>query len=451
MGAIEVPINNNNRGKFLQHVINNSDSQTLVIDSHYLDRLADISQNIPVLKSIFIRGEIRSELSFLGRFDKIMFESLYTFSDENPGILVGPNDVWSIMYTSGTTGPAKGVVLTHNYAFEFTMTLIKYMKTTRDDIQYCCWPMYNLTGQCETSMRAFLSDGKLALTPRFSASRFWDDARRYGCTEFVYFGGVIAILWKLPPKEEDANNPIRAGFGGPTPKEIHREFERRFNLNLVEIYGSTEAGFPLFNPYEERRVGSCGLPTDGYDVIIVDEEDNILSPNQTGELLVRPKRPHAIFEEYYKMPEATIKAFRNLWFHTGDMAYQNEGGYFYFVGRKKDSIRRRGQNISSSELEEVINMHPSVLESSAIGVPSELGEEDVMVFIVLKDRRTLDYIDFIKFCEKKMPYFMIPRYIEVVEHLPKTGTDRVEKYKLKERGLSEKTWDREKIKYNLER
>jgi crotonobetaine/carnitine-CoA ligase len=452
IGAIEVPVNTNYKGEFLHYMIEDSDAQTLILDSEYLDRVSVIAQDLSYLKNLIIRDHVSdSEPSISPGLSVTSFESLRASPVQQPQVLVKPTDIWSIMYTSGTTGPAKGVVLCHNYAFEFTITLIRYNRTTEVDVQYCPWAMYNLTGQCETSMRAFMTDGRVALTKRFSVSRFWDDVRRYGCTEFVYFGGVLRFLWNQPPKPDDADNPMRSCFGAPTPKDIHREFEKRFDVKLIEMYGSTEVGFPLFNPYEERRPTSCGLPTEGYEVAVMDNDDNFLPPNQVGELVVRPKRPHMILNEYYKKPEATLEAFSNLWFHTGDLVRQDEEGYFYYVQRKKEAIRRRGQNISSLELETILNTHPDIIESAAVGIPSEFGEEDVMVFIVVKEGHRLDHLDLMHFCEERMPYFMVPRYVEFVDDLPKTGTAKTEKYKLKERGLGPNTWDREKVGYQVKR
>ncbi len=202
---------------------------------------------------------------------------------------------------------------------------------------------------------------------------------------------------------------------------------------------------------EPRRPGCCGRPAPDAEVRIVDDDDNPLGPHQTGEIVMRPREPYTMMSEYYKLPEETLRAFRNLWFHTGDLGYTDEDGYLYFVGRKKEAIRRRGENISAFEVESIVNQHPSVLESAAIAVPSELSEDDVKIVVVLKDGERVRPEELIKFCEDRMAYFMVPRYVEFRDELPKTPTQRVEKYKLQVEGHGPQTWDREKAGYRLSR
>ena len=300
-------------------------------------------------------------------------------------------------------------------------------------------------------MNAVVADCQIVLSDRFSASTFWDEIRQYGATQFNYLGAVMTILSKQPPRENDADNPVRICIGAACPPDVMKEMEERFGLICLEGYGLTEAGIFTHWTVDDRRPGSCGkIVEEFYEAKLVDDEDNEVTVGQTGEIIVRPKAPFIMMSEYYKMPEKTLESYRNLWFHTGDWARKDEEGYFYFVDRKKDALRRRGENISSFEVEKVINSNPKVLESAVFAVPSELGEDEVKANVVLKPGETLPPEELIKYCSDRMAYFAVPRYLEFVADLPKTPTARVEKYRLREAGITENTWDREKagIKVN---
>ncbi len=256
----------------------------------------------------------------------------------------------------------------------------------------------------------------------------------------------MPILTKQPVRPNDSDNPVRIAIGAACPPEVMEEVEKRFAIKCLEGFGMTEIGIPIQIKAGEKRKGSCGRAMDIYDVKLFDEYDNEVPTGQIGEIAFRPKEPHTMMLEYYNMPEKTLDSYRNLWFHTGDLAKKDEDGYFYFVDRKKDSIRRRGENISSFEVERAVNSHPDVLESAAVAVPSELGEDEVKICVVLKPGCTLTAKELIEYCDERMPYFAVPRFVEFMDSMPKTPTERVEKYKLKQEGITENTWDREKEK-----
>jgi crotonobetaine/carnitine-CoA ligase len=257
-------------------------------------------------------------------------------------------------------------------------------------------------------------------------------------------GATLTMLHKRERSADDADHAVRLAWGVPVP-EFAPEFEQRFGLRLVEAYGSTDAGVPIYEPLDQpRRPGSCGRAIGAYDVRLFDDHDLEVTPGHIGEIVVRPREPSLISDGYYGMPEATIASRRNLWFHTGDLARCDEDGYFYYVGRKSDSIRRRGENISAFEVEEVVKLHPEVLDAAAYGVPSELSEEDVMVAIVPRSGATeIDLAELVEFCRLRMAGYMVPRYIDVVDELPRTPTEKIEKRRLQERGVTATTWDRE--------
>jgi crotonobetaine/carnitine-CoA ligase len=291
----------------------------------------------------------------------------------------------------------------------------------------------------------------MVLADRFSASRFWDDVRHYGATQFNYLGGVIPILAKQPPKPDDLDNPVRIALGAGCPQTVMEEVEKRFGIKCLEGFGMTEIGIPVHVRVNDRRPGSCGKPLDIYEIKLFDDQDNEVPAGEAGEIVFRPREPFVMMLGYYNMPDKTAESFRNLWFHTGDLAKRDEDGYFYFVDRKKDALRRRGENISSFEVERAVNSHPSVLESAAVAVPSEVGEDEVKICVVLRPGVTLTPEELIRHCNDRMPYFAVPRYVEFMESLPKTPTERVEKYKLKQAGITANTWDREKAGIQLTR
>jgi crotonobetaine/carnitine-CoA ligase len=291
----------------------------------------------------------------------------------------------------------------------------------------------------------------MVLLDRFSASRFWDEIRHYGATQFNYLGAVMPILAKQPERTDDMDNPARIALGAGCPAAVMDDVERRFGIKCLEGFGMTEIGIPVHVRVDDRRRGSCGKPMDIYEMKLVDDLDEEVPAGEIGEIVFRPSVPFVMMSEYYKMPEKTLEAFRNLWFHSGDLARKDEDGYFYFVDRKKDALRRRGENISSFEVERVINTHPSVLESAAIAVRSELAEDEVKICVVLKAGETLLPETLVRYANERMPYFAVPRYVEFMNALPRTPTERVQKYLLKEAGVTPNTWDREKAGVEVER
>jgi crotonobetaine/carnitine-CoA ligase len=254
---------------------------------------------------------------------------------------------------------------------------------------------------------------------------------------------MLSILYKQPETDQDGNHHVRFARGAGAPMDILPEFEKRFRMEIVESYGTTEGGSVQNRP-GKRKIGSFGTPPYYNEARVVDEDDRELPPNQVGELVIRPKDPREKWVEYYKEPGATEEKMKDGWFRTGDLALVDGEGYFFFKGRKKDAIRRRGENVSAQEVERVIQAHPAVLECAAYGVPSELSEEDIMVAVALKPGRILTPAELIQYCREQMARFMVPRYVEFMENLPKTPSLRIEKYKLKQRGISPQTWDREK-------
>lgn len=436
LGAVEVPVNVGLKGKFLAYVLQDSLAEIAIVEAGFLPDLEAALPQASNLKRLIVLDD-DAVRTVAGR-DVIGFDALpRAFAEHQP---VRYDDLAGIMYTSGSTGSAKGVMLSHNYFLRFGEEKARHLRTGSSDIIHNCYPMFNASGQFEAVMAAMMVGATVYQAPRFSASRFWDEIRRHHCTEFIYMGGILTILEKQPARSDDADHGIRAGYGVPTPADLHRRFESRFACALIEVYGSTEANAVTFNPYDARKWGSCGLPTAGYDVRLVDENDNPVGPGETGEMLIRPQHAHSILEGYWRQPERTLDAFRGLWYRTGDMMRSDEDGYHFFVGRKAETVRHRGYTFATSQVEVVVNTFPEVLESAVVGLPNADGEDDLKLTLVLRDSQC-DLNALRRRCEAELPGWMVPRYIDVRDYLPKTPTQKVEKYRLKQDGVTASTLD----------
>ena len=442
LGAIEASINTTFRGPGLTHMLNLCEARVLVLDESFVDQVADIADSLFALDTVIVRGDPGRAKRHL-KWRVVRYDDVSVSDTDNPQRQVDGRDTGMILYTSGTTGPSKGCVLSHRFLIHQAEIVCEHFRVTSNDTLYTAFPLFHGDATYYTVLPALLSGSRAAIGERFSASRHWDEIRRFGATVFDFMGATLTILWKRPAQSDDADNPVRLAWGVPMP-EFADAFEERFDLKLREVYGLTDAGMNAVYPIDEpRRPGACGKPVDTYQVGIVDDGDHELPAGESGEIVIRPRQPSIILDRYLKMPEETLKAVRNCWFHTGDIGFMDEAGYLHFVERKKDSIRRRGQNISAFELEEAVNLHSAVLESAAIGVPSELTEEDVMIWVVLQSGVSMSASDLIAHCEKNMAKHMVPRYVQIVDELPKTPTEKVEKFRLKEWGVTATTWDRE--------
>jgi crotonobetaine/carnitine-CoA ligase len=448
LGGVTVPLNTALKGEGLAYIVNHSDAETLVIDHRYLPALEDIRGTLHHLKRLIVLGPDGKRAAKLpaGAID---FTELLTAPATSPLQEVWSEDIDSIMYTSGTTGLPKGVIHRHSRCYGgFVLPIMTGY--TAQDVVYNTLPLFHIGGQNMVWM-ALVADTTVVMAERFSASRFWEEVRQHGATFTLFLGAMIPILHKQPVRPDDGENPLRVALSAAAPKTIWEEFERRFHVKIVELYSQTEGGFMINTAAKaEDKVGSMGKPGATYAMKVVDSNDQELPPGEVGELIYKPTSG-AVLTEYYKNPEATAEKTRGGWIRSGDLAYQDEDGYFFFVDRKSDFMRRRGENISSFEVEKIINSHPNVLESAAYALPSELGEDEVMVAIVLQPGTMLDPYELMQYCEARMAYFMIPRYVRVVQALPKTGTERTMKYQLKATGVTTDTWDREAAGYEIKR
>jgi carnitine-CoA ligase len=457
LGAVMAPLNTGFRGEALRQAVTLVGSRVAVVDAslarYWQQGLADGSALATVVwidtqppsggRASHAEPSDVSHLALGGvRYTEVLNTPATAHNLPRP--VIAPSDLCVLLYTSGTTGRSKAAMIAHRFVLSQAAGVIRGLGLRGDDVLYCPYPMYHLDAAVMTLAPALLLGGVAAIGERFSVSRYWEEVRAFGATVFDFMGATLTMLWKAPPTPRDREHRARLGWGVPLP-DWAPQFEQRFGCRLVELYGSTEVGVVMYSPLDQvNPVGSCGRVNGPFDARLVDEDGFEVPVGDVGELVVRPLEPDVIMQGYYAMPEATLLAFRNLWFHTGDVLRRDEQGYFYFVGRRKDMVRRRGENISAAEVEAVIEGHPDILACAVIGVPSELSEEDVMVCAVKRANSALDVVALTAFCQEHLAAHMVPRYVRWLAALPTTPTDKVEKFKLVQAGVTADTWDRER-------
>jgi crotonobetaine/carnitine-CoA ligase len=369
--------------------------------------------------------------------------------------LVAPGSGWNqpaaIFFTSGTTGRSKGAVATHHYLMTAAATMVHCWQLQPEEVVYAPLPLFHLSA-IGSVLGPMLAGGTGVLERAFSVNATWDQVRRYRASGIALAGAMVSMLWNLPGDERDAELPLRFLSAAPVPKEIYPAIEERYRCRIVTVYGLSEA-FPLAYAGidDDNPPGASGRFNPNFDVRLVDEEDAEVARGVVGEVVCRPRRSHVMFEGYDGRADATLEQLRNLWFHTGDLGRLDADGNFYYADRKKDAMRRRGENISSFEVEQALLRHPDVIEVAAIGVPSELGEDDVMVLVVPAPGSDIDVEAFMDFCCERLPYFAVPRYVEITGDLPKNAVGRVLKHVLRQGGVTDATWDREQAGYVVTR
>jgi carnitine-CoA ligase len=438
-GRVQVQVNTAYRGRVLAHVVNNAGCDTIVLEEAYCARLAEIADEVPQLKRLVVRGGEGAGLP-AGRFEVLRFEDVLL---DGPGggaeQQVEPWDVYGILYTSGTTGLSKGVVIPHGQPYSYTAP--DYFRlAAHEDVVLVTLAQFHIGGQWAGVLAALFVGGTAVIVNGFSTSRFWEDVRRFGATHTCTVSTMADFLFRQPERPDDADNPLRKVLMAPIIAEA-AEFERRFGVQLCVGLGQTEASCPIVGPYGTATPGGSGWARPDFDVRVVDEHDLDVAPGEAGEMVVRPREPWSVMLEYNGNLEATREKWRNLWLHTGDMVRQDEEGQFFFVDRNNDAIRRRGENISSYEVEVETRAHPDVLEVAAIGVPSENYESEVMVFVKLVDGASAEPAELQGFLKQRLPYFMVPRFVQVVDEFEKTITQRINKAVLREAGVGPETWD----------
>lgn len=451
LGAVVVPINTAACGDFLAYYLNQSDCTVIIIDTALLGQFLAVRDR-SAIHSAFVLGESVLKDGEPALPDDLTaklrsFHELMSGPTTSPPVEVSYRDICAIMYTSGTTGPSKGNLFTQIHALTFGSCQVEPLQYSSQDIYHTCLPLFHAAAYGGALLTMLLVGGGIALTRRLSVSRFWDEVRRSGATRAQLLS-VTGFIWNQPPNDNDRNHKLRMAISTPVP-EYAEDFEERFGVRLLQGYGLSDFGLAISQaidgPFEKRL--SIGLPLSDIQVRIVDEDDVDLPTGEVGEIVLRKDGlPFAATQGYYKMPEATVTSRRNLWFHTGDRARMDEDGYFYFVDRAKDMVRRRGENISSLEVEAVLLKHPKVADAAVYAVATAAGDEDVCATIVLTAGTTVSEAELIEHCSANMPYYMVPRYLDFRADMPRTMTQKVQKNILREEANNGKNrlWDREK-------
>jgi carnitine-CoA ligase len=451
--AWEVPVNTAFQGMMLSYTLQNSNARIAVIAERYLDRIVALDKNdlgkittliVPDLaeSTTWTDAELINRLGITVLNGAAFLDGAGDTTNEPEDSFAGPQpwDVTEIFYTSGTTGPSKGVLYTH---IQQHATISSFASTwTEDDCYYCPFPMYHVSGKMTVYAIAMIGM-RGVIREYFKTDEFWSDIKHYGCTTTLLLGAMANFIYRQPERLTDSDTPLNKVLMVPLIPELEA-FNRRFGTRVNTVFNMTEISSPIEANYDETAgmpVTACGRTRPGYDLRVVDEHDRELPRGTLGELIVRADHPWVLNAGYFNMAEKTAEAWRNGWFHTGDGFIQDADGWFHFVDRQKDAIRRRGENISSMEVEAHVNTHPAVLESAAIAVASEWGEDEVKIVVVLKPSTTVEPTHLHAYLSGIMPKFMLPRFIEFIDALPKTPTEKVRKVALREAGITTKTWD----------
>ncbi|TFZ03171.1 ATP-dependent acyl-CoA ligase [Ramlibacter henchirensis] len=434
LGAVYVPINTAYRGGVLQHVLENAGSHLLVSCADLTPRLPGLQ--LGALRTLVEFGDGGVSLPDVERHDaSVLLQAGEPADPERP---IEPWDPQCIIFTSGTTGPSKGVLSSYAQLWGTSGSRSFYM-LDGSDCALVFGPLFHIAGT--VPVYAMLQHGGSIALAEFVTNRFWDDVRATNATFTILLGVMCDFLWKLPPSPEDRSHPLRKVMMIPRPDNA-QAFADRFGLRFWTMYNMTELNVPLMSEPNPATPGACGRVRSGTELRIVDAFDREVEPGATGELVVRCDSPWRLNSGYFRNPEATAAAWRNGWFHTGDAMRRDEHGNYFFVDRMKDAIRRRGENISSFEVEVEILAHPAVRECAVVGVRAA-SEDEVLAVVSTVPGTSLDPAELLDFLRPRLAHFMLPRYVRVLEELPRTPTQKVEKYRLRDMGVTPDTWDRE--------
>lgn len=454
-GLVEVPINTAYRGAFLDHQTRTTEPSVVVLDPTFAERFVELPEAMTSVRHFVLVGGDEDENSTAIALLEGAGQQVSRWNDllertPSAGELpeVRYHDLGSVFFTSGTTGLSKGVMMPHAHMHMFADQCVSLTRCTADDVYMTCGPLFHGNSSFLGAYPALIAGARYVMQERFSATQWIDQIRNSGATITNFVGVMMDFAWQQPPRPDDADNALRCIFAAPTAHSILEAFKERFGIEeFVEVFGLTETCCPILTPYgRPRPPAAAGLANnEWFEVRLANSEtDEEVPVGEVGELLVRSRHPWLHSTGYFNAPDKTAESFRNLWWHTGDAMRRDGEGWYYFVDRIKDAIRRRGENISSFEVEQALLAHPAVDEICVIAVPAdqEAGEDEVMAVMVLVDGETLDPASFWEFAETRLPYFAVPRYLKVVDALPKTPSEKVRKIELREAGVDASTHDR---------
>jgi crotonobetaine/carnitine-CoA ligase len=431
---IEVPVNTAYKGEMLRYIMDHSGAKIAIVEGAYCERISEILDGVPELEIIVVRGV---DGALPGRIVRRGFAELSAAAPVRPDP-PHVSDISTIIYTSGTEGRSKGVLCPHGHAFQ-TSASYTY-QTYETDVVLVMLPLFHAGGLFAGIYNSLRGGATAVIQPAFTASKFWDEVREFGCTQALLMGAMIDFLWRRPPEPDDRDNPLRNVTVVPAMPYIN-EFAERFDLNVTSSYGQSETGTITLTDPGEARPFLCGRPRSFIEMKIVDDDDVEVPRGVVGEFAVRSNEPWSMFRGYHRNPDATVHAWRNNWMHTGDAGYQEENGRFVFVDRKRDALRRRGENVSSMEVEKYLLAREDIAAAAIIAVPSEHLEDDIKAVLILAEGAKFEPEDILRDMVEKLPYFMVPRYYEAVRSFPMTQTHKVQKGELRKVGITESTWD----------
>ncbi len=447
-GVVLVPLNTALKGGLLRYELADASPKGLVLDQRLWASYAEVRSELSIPNTWLFDpgGEAADRPPGAGNFSELL-----ATEPGDPVAAPRPWDPASILYTSGTTGPPKGAIIPHEKLLTTPREIGRRSRLTPESVLFTALPLFHCNAQEMTTLTALMNDLTAAYDERFHASSYWETAAGLGATHVSLLISMINVLYKQPERPTDRTHAVTVALTAGTTREVWPKFEARFGVSIIELYGMTECGCTtLMNPPEAVRVGSVGTPLGFVEAEVVDDQDRPVPPGVRGELVVRPRAPFTMVLGYLNKDDKTVEAGRNFWFHTGDFVTRDADGYYYFVDRKKDVIRRRGENLAPYDVESVLNRHPAVFESVVVGVPSPLGEEDVKAFVQLRPGTTVDAAELFKFLVRELPFFMVPRYLEFLDEIPKTANQKAQRYLLKgRRGANEH--DREALGVKLAR
>jgi crotonobetaine/carnitine-CoA ligase len=428
LGGVQVPVNTDYRGEILRHQVKDSGARLMVVDAACVERIEDLADDRGLLGGLLLCGGWAETTLEAGSWDHAFQQAAEL--EEEALVEAQEHEIAAIMYTSGTTGPSKGVRVTQAHAYTYANLAAQVVELQPDDVYYAPLPLFHIAGQWALVYACLQVGATAVVRRRFSASEFWSVVRETGTTVSFLLGAMANFLARQPPLPGDRDNPLDRILLVPLVADLG-EFARRFGVRIGTCYGSTEVNVPLATSFDVTDPTVAGRPVPGFQVRLVDENDREVPVGAVGELVVRTDEPWIIAAGYNANPEATLVAFRNLWLHSGDAFRRDAEGNFYFVDRIKDYIRRRGENISSFEVEREVNTYPAVLESAAVAVRSAHTEDDLKVAVVPRPGMSVDPDELRDYLRGRVPRFMVPDIVEVLQELPKTPTGKIQKHLLR--------------------
>jgi crotonobetaine/carnitine-CoA ligase len=455
LGAVQVPINTAYKGEFLRHQLADSGAKVFVVQGEFASRAVEV-----------VGDDATPELAYCITVDPpdavidarptISWQDALSAASDAPvaDVTVRPSDLACFIYTAGTTGPSKGCMLSHNYIVSLADQIARAWQRRPDDVIFTPLPLFHFNAISVCVVGTLLVGGRAAIERRFSVSNFWPEIKRTDATMVSMLGSPAILIANADDHPDQHGHRLRLCAAAPMPPDTDRAWRERFGCKTFSAgYGLTEASLiSMLDAGEPNKPGASGKPNrHEFDVRLVDDDDVEVASGEVGEIVCRPKGPNLMFAGYWNRPDATVDATRNLWFHTGDLGRIDEDGYIYFVDRKKDALRRRGENISSFEMEKVLFGHSAIRDAAVHAVASPLGEDDVKVTVVLQEGATVTEEELCRWIAERVPYFAIPRYVEFRADLPRNPVGRVLKYRLREEGRTQHTWDREAAGVTFER